>query len=118
MSKEWIEAWLHCKQFILSRSVSDHCEIVLREEFVDWGPKLFRCLDVWQSDSRFKEFLSVKWPSYEVCGGGLYIFKEKLKKLKADLKVWNKEVFGNVDQLVTRCKKGLVSWMLKKTKMS
>jgi len=31
-----------------------------------------------------------------VLGGGLFVFKEKLKKLKADLKVWNKEVFRNV----------------------
>ena len=26
----------------------------------------------------------------------MFVFKEKLKKLKADLKVWNKEVFRNV----------------------
>ena len=26
------------------------------------------------------------------------MFKEKLKKLKADLKVWNKKVFGDVNQ--------------------
>ena len=26
------------------------------------------------------------------------MFKEKLKKLKADLKVWNREVFGDVNQ--------------------
>ena len=29
---------------------------------------------------------------------GIFVFKEKLKKLKADLKVWNKEVFGDVNQ--------------------
>ena len=41
--------------------------------------------------------MSLKWASYDVQGGGIYIFKEKLKKLKADLKVWNKEVFGDVN---------------------
>ena len=41
--------------------------------------------------------MSLSWSSYEVVGGGIYIFKEKLKKLKADLKVWNKEVFGDVN---------------------
>ena len=29
------------------------------------------------------------------------MFKEKLKKLKVDLKVWNKEVFGNVNSVGT-----------------
>jgi len=33
-----------------------------------------------------------------VFGGGMVVLKEKLKKLKIDLKKWNKEVFGNVNQ--------------------
>ncbi|XP_068504131.1 uncharacterized protein [Phaseolus vulgaris] len=98
VSKEWVEVWLHCKQFFFSRSVFDHCAIVIKDEYVDWGSKPFRSLDVWQSDNRFKVFLKERWPSYEVQGGGIYIFKEKLKKLKADLKVWNKTIFGDVNQ--------------------
>jgi len=30
-------------------------------------------------------------------GSGIFVFKEKLKKLKADLKVWNRESFGNIN---------------------
>ena len=97
VSKEWLEAWPSCQQFVLNRSISDHCAIVLKEVVVDWGPRPFRSLDVWQKDRRFKEFVNLKWASYDVQGGGIYIFKEKLKKLKADLKVWNKEVFGDVN---------------------
>jgi len=37
------------------------------------------------------------WSSYEVVGGGIFVFKEKLKKLKVDLKVWNIEAFGDVN---------------------
>jgi len=29
---------------------------------------------------------------------GLFILKEKMEKLKLDLKIWNREVFGNVNQ--------------------
>jgi len=54
-------------------------------------------LDVWQRDSRLKDFVRRKWVSYDVQGRGIYIFKEKLKRLKVDLKVWNKEVFGDVN---------------------
>jgi len=32
-------------------------------------------------------------------GEGFFVFKEKLKKLKANLKIWNKEVFGNVNTI-------------------
>jgi len=35
VSKEWLEAWTHCKQFVLSRVVSDHCAIVLKDVVID-----------------------------------------------------------------------------------
>ncbi|XP_068498561.1 uncharacterized protein [Phaseolus vulgaris] len=98
VSKEWIEAWPHCKQHVLSRSISDHCAIIIKNDYVDWGSKLFRSLDVWQSDSIFKVFLKERCSKYEVQGGGIYIFKENLKKLKANLKVWNRKVFGDVNK--------------------
>jgi len=31
------------------------------------------------------------------CRGGMFVFKEKVKKLKVDLKIWNREVFGFVN---------------------
>lgn len=71
----------------------------MKDVFVDWGLKPFRNLDFWQSDNRFKEFLGIKWSSYKVQGEGMYIFKEKLKNLKSDLKVWNIKVFGNVHHI-------------------
>ena len=97
VSKEWLEAWPHCQQFVLKRSISDHCAVVLKQVFVDWGPRPFRSLDVWQKDNRFKEFVRLKWENFDVQGSGIYVFKEKLKKLKAELKIWNKEVFGDVN---------------------
>ena len=98
VSKEWLDLWPNSQQFVLSRSISDHCAVLLKEVSVDWGPKPFRCLDVWQRDSGFKEFVKSSWVSYKVVGRGNFVFKEKLKRLKADLKVWNKEVFGDANQ--------------------
>jgi hypothetical protein len=37
------------------------------------------------------------WESPEIQGIKAFIIKEKLKRLKESLKVWNKEVFGTVD---------------------
>jgi len=58
---------------------------------------LFRSLDVSQSDGRFLDFVHNKWWSYEVQGEGLFVLKGKLKKLNSDMKIWNREVFGNVN---------------------
>jgi len=98
VSKEWLDFWPNCQQLVLSRTISYHCVVILREVSADWGPKPFSCLDVWLRDSRFKEFVKLCWSSFEIVGYGIFVFKEKLKKLKAELKVWNKEVFDDVNQ--------------------
>ena len=80
VSKEWMDVWLNCKQFILSRPVSDHCALMFKDLKVDWGLKPFRSLDAWQSDGRFKDFVRSKWSSYKV-QGAVCSFSKK-KKLK------------------------------------
>lgn len=44
VSKEWLDIWSESKQFVLSKSVSDHRSIILKDSTVDLVPKLFRCL--------------------------------------------------------------------------
>jgi len=41
VSKEWLDAWPRCQQFVLNRSISDHCAVVVKEVFIDWGPRSF-----------------------------------------------------------------------------
>ena len=36
------------------------------------------------------------WESYKVNGNAIWTLKEKLKRVKLDLKVWNKEIFGDM----------------------
>jgi len=54
-------------------------------------------LDVWRSHAQFKERVSTLWAEYQVSGNDIWIFKEKLKMLKANLKIWNKVVFRNIN---------------------
>jgi len=49
---------------------------------------------VWLLERGFKDLVKDKWMSYIVQGNGISKLKDKLKMLKADLKVWNFEVFG------------------------
>ena len=41
--------------------------------------------------------VETKWNSYLNRGSGFIKIKENLKCLKRDLKLWNKEVFGNLN---------------------
>ena len=49
-----------CGHTVNNKYVFDHCAVVLKDMYVDWGPKPFRCLDVWQKDGRFKELVNLK----------------------------------------------------------
>ena len=96
---EWLQYWPGCKQYVLDRQISDHCALLLKSNVVDWGPKPFRFLDIWQEDKEFDKFVKGKWESYVVKGNEFAVVKEKLKMLKSDLKGWNKEVFGYTDKI-------------------
>ncbi|KAL8517088.1 hypothetical protein ACS0TY_015349 [Phlomoides rotata] len=57
-----------------------------RDRLRDWGPKPFKFFNSWLSYPDIKEFVIEKWGSYKVEGWGGFIIKEKLKRLKADIR--------------------------------
>lgn len=107
VNERWLEKWSETGLRGLPRSVSDHCAIVLHTNTVDWGPKPFRFINAWMSHPSFLELVSNSWREGRIEGWGCYVFKEKLRRLKEALKVWNKEVFGDLDQKVVRLREEL-----------
>jgi len=67
---------------------------------MDWGPKPFKSLNIWFLDPSFKNTVKQSWESYFGIGNPMTTLNEKLKKLKHDLKAWNKEVFGIIGQKI------------------
>ena len=78
------------------RDVSDHCTIVVMLIEKDWGPKPLCTIDAWFLERSFCEMVKEIWLSYPVKRNAFVNFKEKLKSLKGDLKIWNRDVFGNI----------------------
>jgi len=97
VSDEWLQIWPASKQYVQPRTVSDHCALVLKAWEKDWDPKLFRSFDVWLMEPDFKLMVKSKWDSYHVQGDSMSILKDKMKLLKADLKVWNRNTFGYLE---------------------
>ncbi|XP_028083239.1 uncharacterized protein LOC114284511 [Camellia sinensis] len=123
VNPEWLE-WFSFKLWGLSRSLSDHCPILLMEDERDWGPKPFRFLNAWVLHPTFMNKVKSVWDSTQVDGWAGYRLKVKLKSLKEALKVWNNEVFGNVEYklkeaehamhaLDLAAEKSRVNWALK-----
>jgi uncharacterized protein YydD (DUF2326 family) len=51
---------------------------------------------MWLKSDGFVDQVKTWWMSYEFYGLPSYVLANKLKALKADLKKWNEEVFGDV----------------------
>lgn len=64
------------------------------------GPKPFRCLDAWFSYPNVKDFVSKAWNGYSIHGWGAFVLKEKIKKLKDDLREWNRTEFGPIERRI------------------
>jgi len=92
VSDEWLSQWPGSKQFVLSRQVSDHCALVVKNSIIDWGPKPFRSFDLWQQYDGFKEVVKEVWDNTPLRGNSLEDIKDKFKRLKCEIKQWNEVV--------------------------
>ncbi|VFQ64094.1 unnamed protein product [Cuscuta campestris] len=84
----------------LSKTSSDHKPILLQCQLEDFkGAKPFRCQDFWFTHNNFLKVVKDNWTQQPMIGGmrGLVI---KLKGLKATLKNWSRETFGDIFEAV------------------
>ncbi|KAH1203143.1 Thioredoxin-related transmembrane protein 2 [Glycine max] len=89
ISDSWLIQWPDTIQFVLDRDFSDHCPILLRSNFVDWGPKPFKVLDWWLQDKGFQDMVALKWSNYHPYGWGGFALKQKLKFIKGCIRQWS-----------------------------
>ena len=58
------------------------------------GPSPFRFENMWLKEEGFVDLVRGWWENYNVIGSPSCRLAQKLKLLKTDLKIWNKEIFG------------------------
>ena len=54
--------------------------------------------NMWLNEEDFKNLINEWWCSLEIRGLGNYVLTEKLKAIKVQLKNWNKNYFGRVEE--------------------
>lgn len=74
---KWMKVWPISTQYLMKRSFSDHCPLILKNSIVDWEPKLFRVLNFWFMESGFMEDVGKWWESFELHGRVAFVLKEK-----------------------------------------
>jgi hypothetical protein len=94
MSDDWLRIWANPSLWVLPRTVSDHCPLVIRYNSADWGPRPFRFNNHWLLNKNFNGLVEEYWMGCNFTGWMAYILKEKLKGLKTRIKEWNRETYG------------------------
>ncbi|KAL8514813.1 hypothetical protein ACS0TY_013776 [Phlomoides rotata] len=92
------------------RSLSDHMPIYVEEDTKDWGPKPFKLFNWWLNKKSFVDLVEGKWNSYNITGRASFRFKEKLKLLKGDIKLWKKMHAGNPDPKIEKLIQEIEQW--------
>ncbi|XP_028083312.1 uncharacterized protein LOC114284578 [Camellia sinensis] len=111
LDSRWLEIFSF-KQWGLPRTVSDHCPILLKEDERDWGPKPFKLLNPWLAHPSFMPAVKQIWENNQVSGWAGFRLMRKLRDLRSHLRIWNKEVFGNIDDLLKSAEEELHEWDL------
>ena len=88
----------HVVQTVLPRPISNHFPISLEGgQGLFRGPSPFRFENMWLKEKGFRDLIKGWCQGLSFRGSSSFILSQKLKALKACLKVWNRKVFGRVE---------------------
>ncbi|KAL7175699.1 hypothetical protein ACSBR2_029314 [Camellia fascicularis] len=101
------------EQWGLPRTISDQCPILLKEDDRDWGYKPFKFINAWTKHPTFLAEVKKIWEDTQVTRWARFRLMRKLYFLRNHLRVWNREVFGNIDANLKSAEQELHEWDLK-----
>jgi len=86
---------------------SDHFPILVSFKMNEVSvPHQFKFLKMWILHEECKNIVASNWCE-NVVGCSMFVLSQKLKSLKLKLKAWNKNVFGNVQDMVKNAEANL-----------
>ncbi|XP_057803482.1 uncharacterized protein LOC131018790 [Salvia miltiorrhiza] len=108
-SELFFSLWHSVHTLNLARLTSDHSPIVFQCSLPpQTRHRFFRFLNMWAMHPNFHALVEDSWRQDTGALCPIYKVMFKLKRLKKELKSWNKNVFGNVDALVDDTQRDLM----------
>ncbi|KAL8537668.1 hypothetical protein ACS0TY_012702 [Phlomoides rotata] len=104
----FIDNWNSVSATVLARTASDHHPLLLQCDMgLSHTPRPFKFQSSWTLDSRFPEMVQSSWTRPLRASDPILLVVRKLKRLKNELRVWNKEVFGLIGNKLAAAKRVL-----------
>ncbi|XP_071720790.1 uncharacterized protein [Rutidosis leptorrhynchoides] len=103
ISENVLENWPNLNAVVLDKKYTDHCPIMLKEGNIDFGPKPIKVFDEWTNHKDAPDIVRKAWNTDVNGWKPDYIFREKLKQVKMELKKWYStsqcKLKGDIDEL-------------------
>ncbi|GJS35609.1 transposon TX1 uncharacterized [Tanacetum coccineum] len=94
----------------LCRSYSDHCPIMLHVVSQKFGPKPFKVFNKWIGNEDFLTLISSSWSSIPSLLPPDLATKNKIKKLRLDIKSWTLDKISAQNKVREDLKRHLMDW--------
>ncbi|KAL8456290.1 hypothetical protein ACS0TY_034487 [Phlomoides rotata] len=107
--KCFIEYWDSVYATVLARAGSDHHPIVRHcVKGSSLRPRSFKVYTAWTLDSRFKDLVHKSWEEPLRPPDPISQVMQKLRRLKVELRLWNKDVFGLITTKIADANQALL----------
>nr|GEV90294.1 hypothetical protein [Tanacetum cinerariifolium] len=97
----------------LERVISDQCPIFLSFDPANFSPKPFRFFYSWMEQPGFMDIVKVSWIADIDGNSADVVLKNKLKRLKKDMKDWCSSLRSNSQKRIDELRQNLVYWDVK-----
>ncbi|XP_019438908.1 PREDICTED: uncharacterized protein LOC109344602 [Lupinus angustifolius] len=105
-NEDWLNNWDQISCFALPRSTFDHHPLILCSSIsLSDSHSHFKFYKMWLNHSDCRRLVTEAWRT-DFFGYHMFIFAQKMKHLKKELRFWNTNVFGNIH---TRVKNVMIS---------
>ncbi|XP_026416624.1 uncharacterized protein LOC113312071 [Papaver somniferum] len=95
---KWIDTFSGWHYHVAARGISDHGPLIGSDTLIGRALNTpFRFQQMWLTHPSFLQMVIDSW-NEDITGNLIFIFMNKLKRPKKILKIWNWEVFGNVQE--------------------
>ncbi|GKB92857.1 putative RNA-directed DNA polymerase [Tanacetum coccineum] len=116
VSGNFFDYWIDASVLVLYRSLSDHCPLLLKVGTPNFGPKPYRVFDKWFGNEDFKSLVVNSWTSSPLPLSADLLLKDKIKRLRLDIKNWTCIQMLSKNKVKEDLKKQLLEWDVKAEK--